>query len=183
MPQSSLRRPSRTGTSSCPCAEGYADCNADPSDGCETPLGTSSDCVSCGVAGPFDCYPDGDGDGYTGTVAPLLTGQCSCPPGMIIGAGKGGQDCDDNDANVHPGELAYFALPSKSGTFDYNCDGVLETDPQVSAGACADGCTGYSWVGAVPACGAMGMIASCGPNPNGMSCTLSAPFPGAQYCH
>ncbi|HEY8431592.1 MAG TPA: hypothetical protein VIL20_24600, partial [Sandaracinaceae bacterium] len=30
------------------CAPGFADCNADASDGCETPLNTPSDCGACG---------------------------------------------------------------------------------------------------------------------------------------
>lgn len=32
------------------CAEGTADCNADPADGCETAIGTRTDCSGCGEA-------------------------------------------------------------------------------------------------------------------------------------
>jgi hypothetical protein len=36
-------------------------------------------------------------------------------------------DCDDGDANAHPGQTAFFPTTSAGvHTFDYNCDGTLE---------------------------------------------------------
>lgn len=34
-----------------------------------------------------------------------------------------GTDCYDDNANVHPGQTAYFATNRGDGSFDYNCDG------------------------------------------------------------
>jgi hypothetical protein len=38
------------GSEEAPCAAGLADCDGDPKNGCETPLGTAADCSACGDA-------------------------------------------------------------------------------------------------------------------------------------
>jgi hypothetical protein len=43
-------RPELTVCYSQSCKAGYADCNGDSSDGCETPIDTATDCGACGVA-------------------------------------------------------------------------------------------------------------------------------------
>jgi hypothetical protein len=35
-------------------------------------------------------------------------------------------DCDDNDANVFPGQQAFFVVPRANSSFDYDCDGEDE---------------------------------------------------------
>ena len=76
------------------CEEGTADCNGDPNDGCETLLGTDSDCGGCGdtcTAGPhasgscqgsscnFTCNPgfgNCDESWGNGCEIPLGANQC-----------------------------------------------------------------------------------------------------------
>ncbi len=56
------------------CAAGFADCNADPTDGCETDLGTVMDCGGCGIVCPAAPHV---------TVA-CVAGTCTaeCAPGF-----------------------------------------------------------------------------------------------------
>lgn len=55
------------------CAKGFADCNGDPSDGCEADLASVDDCGACGIA-----CPAGDH-----VVAACTAGRCAgtCAPG------------------------------------------------------------------------------------------------------
>ena len=56
--------------------------------------------------GDPDCVDvDIDGDGAEGTLG-------------------SGDDCDDLDSDVRPGQLAYFTWARTDGSFDYDCDGV-----------------------------------------------------------
>ena len=47
-------------------------------------------------------------------------------------------DCDDGDANVHPGQTDYFGTASKGiGTFDYDCDGTSTKEfPEYPGASC-----------------------------------------------
>lgn len=61
-------------------------------------------------------FPDADGDGY-GTYAGAVTG---CSPGP--GYAHVGGDCDDANANVHPG------LPDPCDGVDNDCDQAIDED-------------------------------------------------------
>ncbi len=64
------------------CSNGYADCNSDPSDGCETSLTTTSNCGACG------------------TTCSNANGSTTCSSGAcspICNSGYG--DCDSNPDN------------------------------------------------------------------------------------
>lgn len=112
-----------------------------------------------------DC--DQDHDGYLSNSA-----QC------------GGNDCCDTDSNAHPTQGMYFTSADNCGSFDYDCDGTLETE--WGAFACTPGVTGCTptsgFVGGVPGCGVSeqwtgtckNMITSCQPG------TTAAQ---AQACH
>ena len=68
-------------------------------------------------------YQDNDKDGYGGTT----TVQACSPPSSGTWVTQGG-DCDDSNADVHPGQTQYFTTgytpPGSSQlSFDYNCDG------------------------------------------------------------
>ncbi|HSZ82567.1 MAG TPA: hypothetical protein VLA14_09800 [Polyangia bacterium] len=95
-------------------------------------------------------YRDADGDGYgnaSGTIA-AGTAAAGCmgmtPPTGFVADNT---DCDDGDANAHPGQTAFFATASKGiGTFDYNCDNASEKEtPEYPGGSC-------KYCGAVGSC-------------------------------
>lgn len=71
------------------------------------------------------CGTDADGDGYISqsgwsTSCGALTSRAS------ITKQYGFSDCNDGDANAHPGQASYFTSASAgSGTWDYNCDGSV----------------------------------------------------------
>lgn len=65
------------------CEPGFADCDLDPSNGCETPLDTATDCGSCGNR----CAPDG------------AAGDCSSGTCQIASCDAGLADCDDDPSN------------------------------------------------------------------------------------
>jgi hypothetical protein len=111
---------------------------------CEAGVGTSCGadgfllsvpCKGDCVAG-LCCEPDADGDGVRNCEG----------------------DCDDGDALVHPGQEKYFSTKSKGGTWDYNCDGVVELrDTQL--GTC--GCCWLPPETKVPSCGQTGKYRLC----------------------
>ncbi len=116
--------------------------------------GTS--CNNTGSAGKCQCtgvvcgtgvacqifYADSDVDGYgdrTGTIS-AGTAKAGCagspPPTGFVADNT---DCDDKDANAHPGQTGYFGTVSKgTGTFDYDCDGSLEkASPEYPGAGCS----------------------------------------------
>lgn len=117
----------------------------------DEPPVSDSDCVS-----ECDC----DGDGY------LSVGAC------------GGDDCDDHDPQVHPGQTDYHEEPAANPAvgFDYDCSGTAEHDPEqavVSCGLldlllCVDN---EGFKGSAPPCGESGEWVRCKPNALGLTCT------------
>jgi hypothetical protein len=96
---------------------------------------TASQCAS-GACNPF--YRDVDGDGYgTGQAVGFCT-LTAAPIGYAIQTG----DCCDDAANIAVAKLinpgADFQTTSAGGicggiTWDYDCDGVVESNPQTIA--------------------------------------------------
>jgi hypothetical protein len=166
---------------SCECTGHMADCNGDPADGCETLLGTLTDCSGCGMPATERCVPDNDHDGY-GVSSPVQIA-CGCPSGTIDSAAlTKGVDCDDANAAVNPGETAWFTSPRASGSFDYDCDGVVETEYDYgTSGKCDDLCNGNVWDGPPPACGATGNVFNCYVYMN--ACNTTNDFTATQGCH
>lgn len=106
-----------------------------------------------------DLFRDDDGDSY-GAAGPARVG-CAQP-----GWAPRGDDCDDTEADAHPGQSEYFTRPGKgSGRFDFNCDGREEQQSTSALPDCA--AAGASckaeqgWAGAVPGCGEQGQLGSC----------------------
>jgi hypothetical protein len=113
---------------SCTQPAGYVtdktDCNDDPNSGgaaahpgaTEICNGIDDDCdgqIDEGVQTVY--YPDQDGDGYGNTSASIKS--CTPPSGYISIGG----DCNDNNANINPGELEIC------GNFiDDNCNGQVD---------------------------------------------------------
>jgi hypothetical protein len=107
---------------------------------------------------PQPFFKDGDGDGYGDPLLKVVL--CAPPAGYVPKS----LDCDDGDADAHPGQAAFFDQPSQgSKSFDYNCDKLAEKEHPslVSCSPSGAGCTGDGWVGGVPACGQTGSYATC----------------------
>lgn len=150
----------------------------------------------CGDALDSDCngdvnpastpfwYLDCDNDGYAVSTTPS---QQSCTePAPATGCAGGWttrvpsssttRDCNDNNANVHPGQTTYFSTAisgvSTAVDYDYNCDSTETkryTLTRVSTTAsCREflfGCSGESgWTGPsteAPACGVSASASLC----------------------
>ncbi len=117
--------------------------------GCDVATGYCKGCT------PKTLYRDVDGDGVGASTSPVVA--CTAPAGYVVEKG----DCDDADADVHPGQTAYFLTPSKGEkSFDYDCDGhVSKRWP--SKIKCSQSCSGEGWVGAAPACGKKDLWGKC----------------------
>jgi hypothetical protein len=136
-------------------------------------------------------FVDADGDGFGGPGA-----TCRCPQ-AAGGTTATSNDCDDNAANVMPGQTAYFTMPRPQiGGFDYNCNGTEELEhtalvsatdecktvfnPFTGAFSCS---MGSGWVDAIPpACGQSGSFRSCTMTAP-LICTSPPVFPRFQGCH
>jgi hypothetical protein len=135
------------------------------------------------------CATDNDGDGYMATSTWTPAASCGAmPPRTNFSASMPFGDCNDSNANVHPGQTAYFTTSATTdlgaNTYDYNCDGALSysnstgTATLSSTGGCNSpstcsspmGTLGYSgWVGCggyFPQVVDQGYIAVC---PNGIT--------------
>jgi hypothetical protein len=100
-----------------------------------------------GSGGALDCDQDDDDS---------LASSAAC----------GGDDCDDLDADVHPGQSGFFTEPNRDGGYDYDCDGVEE--PEVSnALDCSllsiSNCDAQGYSSPLPACGDPGAWIRCAP--------------------
>jgi hypothetical protein len=82
------------------------------------PCTNSTDCLhgSC-----LTIYRDADGDGYGGGA-----GSRVCVGSMPAGYVTTGGDCCDSDAGAHPGEATYLSEEDACGSFDWNCNGIIE---------------------------------------------------------
>jgi hypothetical protein len=75
-------------------------------------------------------YQDEDADGYGSTVSVTA---CPKPAGRWVLADG---DCNDQDARVNPGQTKYFGAPylqsDNTDSFDYDCSGVEEPNPDLT---------------------------------------------------
>jgi hypothetical protein len=165
------------------CATGVC-CNSScdqPGYSCNASGGTPGKCqcpgVTCGAGVACQVfYQDADGDGYgnkNGTVAggTAMPGCAGAPPKGFVADNT---DCDDGDANVHPGQTGWFGIQSAGiKTFDYDCDGTTEMEyPQYPAGAtckfCPDACTAGCSAATSTTCAATGNTGSLACNSTGI---------------
>lgn len=134
-----------------------------------------------GATGCTPKYADQDQDGWGTTQV-----QCVCGSPFPFTASQAG-DCCDFDANAKPGpvygSVVYYAAPNACGSWDYNCNGVLDKEfPSYGS------CSGYlscqavqGWVkplvgGAIPDCG---VTAEFVRTAGSQSCVLPT---GMNYC-
>lgn len=69
-----------------------------------------------------------------------------------------GTDCYDGNVNARPSleERQHFAAERGDGSWDYDCDGVEESEYQVGSCLKVGSADKKGWVGSVPACGETG---------------------------
>jgi hypothetical protein len=94
-----------------------------------------------------DAAPDGvDGPPDASTSAPTDSGDVTVDAGSVScdrdedgepSEMCGGEDCDDGDPKVHPGQANYFTEPSERVGFDYDCSGLIERDPAEASLSCS----------------------------------------------
>jgi hypothetical protein len=135
------------------CAQGYADCDHDAADGCETDTASSAqDCGACGAA----CAP-ARGEGA------CIRGAC-----RVTSCAQGFADCDRDAANGCEAELATDARHCGA------CERACGAGQACAAGACACAagardcgggrcaeCCADADCGAHRACGADGRCGAC----------------------
>jgi hypothetical protein len=78
-------------------------------------------------------------------------------------AGCHGDDCDDGDPDVHPGQVSYFSVENSAGNYDYDCNGDEEPliTTALDCSALLGACSGEGYAGSVPACGKTGAWVRC----------------------
>lgn len=81
------------------------------------------------------CYADADNDGYYSTESTSCN--TPIPAGYSITQGN---DCDDQNANVYPGQTGWFTTARTDGSFDYNCSAVEEKQYPVTTFPAANTC-------------------------------------------
>lgn len=148
-------------------ADAEGDARGEGSDAGEAEGGLADASAEAEACAPITYYADGDNDGYGGTTT--IVG-CT-PPSAGRWVTQGG-DCDDSNAQVHPGVTTFFTVgytpPGATQTsFDYNCDGV-ETESGTSAKANCSGAgllncsAGDGYIQASPVRAGVGVDAYCG---------------------
>jgi len=104
------------------CQEGFADCDSQASNGCETDIaGDEANCGTCGKA----CASGEE----------CSAGKCTCPDrdGDGVGGKPCGADCNDDDASIKPG-----AQETCDDSIDNNCDGQTDENcGEVGGGGCS----------------------------------------------
>ncbi len=119
---------------------------------------------SSGAAGAAGNPGGGGGSGgVSGAAGAAGAGCCDCDKDLVPSnkPGCNGNDCDDDDANVFPGQTKFFGTESKNNGFDYNCDQKLETEYKKldCVALCDPKVDGY--IGTAPQCGKSGDFGSC----------------------
>jgi hypothetical protein len=137
------------------CTSGNCSGSAGASVCCNTACdGMGLSCVQTGHIGQCQCmgvtcaagvacqvfYQDADHDTFgnaTGTITAgtALAGCAGTPPTGFVADHT---DCDDGDANAHPGQTAFFGTPSLGAhSFDYDCDkATTKETPEYPGGVC-----------------------------------------------
>jgi hypothetical protein len=92
---------------------------------------------------------------------------CDADHDEHLAEGKcGGDDCDDTDADVFPGQIEYFEARRAQGDYDYDCSGGAEREqlaPVECSGVTVGPCpvTEMGFLATLPACGETGAWGTC----------------------
>jgi hypothetical protein len=135
---------------------------------------------------------DNDGDGYIAGSNWNTSGGTSR---VNFGISTPFNDCNNNDANVYPGQTGYFSTPTQTdlgaNTYDYNCDGTQTEyrnwpqngDCQYSTRTtCVTSPSIEEWSGADPGCGGTAQAHGCGWYVAGSYCTAGSYSQQTQSC-
>lgn len=136
------------------CEAGFDDCNADPADGCETPLNTPTDCAACGMACELanatttcdtgTCEVDVCDAGFDDCNADPADG-CEAPLNTLTDCGACGTVCDLANASEScaTGACAIAACDAGFGDCNTNPTDGCEQSLNVldHCGACGARCT------------------------------------------
>jgi hypothetical protein len=68
----------------------------------------------------------GAGGGGTGAAGGAGGMSCDADGDGALAIACGGDDCDDGDARVHPGQMSFFTTPAAGGGYDFDCNGTEE---------------------------------------------------------
>jgi hypothetical protein len=129
-----------------------------------------------GTGGLSTCTTDADHDGF-------------------LSAACGGNDCDDSNGAVFPGQVNYFDAVSPKGNYDYNCNSVPEKDPALnkysvcsgllSLGGCNLTTDTYvsGSAGTPPACGVAAAWGKCVKVSLNLSCGVGTTTQVKMACH
>lgn len=136
-----------------------------------------------------NCEMGGRGGAESPEASDECASECDCDGDGYESIACGGDDCDDQDARVHPGQTEYFAEPSENPEvgFDYDCSGTLERDPnhkKVSCGVldlllCKDN---EGFKNDPPPCGESGAWGRCVPDALNLTCSYLASEPVVARC-
>lgn len=100
----------------------------------ETSSSEKPDGVNC--VRPTDCisgscttfFKDADADGFGSRIAAESAAFCGTSPPAGYAANTG--DCCDSDKNAKPGQTSFFPASNACDSFDYNCNGAEDLDPE-----------------------------------------------------
>jgi hypothetical protein len=150
------------------CDDGFADCNGDPNDGCETSLRSLEHCGSCGE--DFSCGP------LEHAKATCATGTCriaECDSGYADCDGEESNGCETSlTTNQNCGQCGKACSAANTVT---SCEtGTCEVSPcnegfrDCNSNMDSDGCEAA--LGAVETCGSCTNNCAGRPNVDGVSC-------------
>ncbi len=151
------------------CATGFADCDGNPRNGCETDIRTSTgNCGGCGLA----CT---NANGGTSCVNGACSPVCSAGAGNCDGNANNGCETNLNNNTSHCGSCGNGCTNSHGGTACVagNCSPSCAAPWAVCGGDPDDGCN-VNTSSNVNHCGSCGNV--CGPKANtaGVACATSA---------
>ena len=144
---------------------------------------------SAGNSGTESGGKGGSAEPGEGGVPPATAGSVSGSAGMpsaecdadadkhAAEGACGGDDCDDTDADVFPGQTKYFSARQANIGYDYNCDHATEQEQKAAimcAGVSLSACpTDVGFLGELPTCGGTGRWGTC-KKMNGLTCEEAA---------
>jgi hypothetical protein len=108
--------------------------------------------------------------GTGGTAGGPSCDPCDCDDDGSLALACGGDDCDDHDPRVHPGQSGWFDKPADNPAigFDYDCSGQDEREHtqavQCGALSLANCGTVQGFLDSLPACGEAGTWGACKTN-------------------